>query len=571
MRLYSFRIQNFKSIRDSGDIKVSEADNVTILAGQNEAGKSSVLEALKFFEDGEFSELYRYDDTHPRVEVTYKLDDAEIKEVERIAGSELAKHVKVKNFKFVRGTLEGDDFGDLKYMYASAPKEMIDKIIEAQKGLEDEQKFKIGLFFDMRPEFIFYGSFSEDTLPSEVKKSQLSAVRAVADFEKVFNVDFSALLEVKNASQRKHKLNRLNERASDNLNTYWMQSIDGEQATYQFEIDLNIQEPTPANPALESSVTFMISQDSVNPPLYFEQKSKGFRWFSNFNLRLRAHQSVDADLSKFILLIDEPGEGLHEIAQQNAKAVLNELAGNGNQIIFSTHQAQMLREDDREIKLSRIKLITKTPEKGTEVQNITQRISQASFKDAMSPVRTAMGLVSVDATAFIQGKVQVVVEGVTDYYWYKAMFTLVGHSGNVTFIPSTGADQVPNIFAILYGWGVNPKALVDDDVQGTTAYNKIRTKILPTMDDSQLAKVISKNAGFKGVEDTLSKDEFRAFATSVVTIDDARSNHENAGSSKELLGRTLLDAVEAGDITVSSLSDETIEKINRLVEFVESA
>ena len=54
MRLYSFRIQNFKSIRDTGEIKVSSEDNVTILAGQNEAGKSSVLEALDFFETGEF-------------------------------------------------------------------------------------------------------------------------------------------------------------------------------------------------------------------------------------------------------------------------------------------------------------------------------------------------------------------------------------------------------------------------------------------------------------------------------------------------------------------------------------
>lgn len=45
MRLFSFRVVNFKSIIDSGDCKLSDLDNILILAGQNESGKSSVLEA----------------------------------------------------------------------------------------------------------------------------------------------------------------------------------------------------------------------------------------------------------------------------------------------------------------------------------------------------------------------------------------------------------------------------------------------------------------------------------------------------------------------------------------------
>ena len=44
MRLYSFRVQNFKSIIDTGEVKLPLDDNVTILAGQNESGKSSILD-----------------------------------------------------------------------------------------------------------------------------------------------------------------------------------------------------------------------------------------------------------------------------------------------------------------------------------------------------------------------------------------------------------------------------------------------------------------------------------------------------------------------------------------------
>jgi len=268
-------------------------------------------------------------------------------------------------------------------------------------------------------------------------------------------------------------------------------------------------------------------------------------------------------------LIDEPGEGLHEVAQQNAKAVLNELAGNSTQVIFSTHQAQMLREEDNEVKLSRIKLVTKTPEKGTELQNVTQRITQAGFMDAMSPVRTAMGLVSIDATSLVSSKVQVVVEGVTDYYYYKALFKLLGKQDLTVFIPSTGAGDVPKIFTILYGWGLNPKALVDDDSAGTAAYNKIRTKVLPAMGNDEITKILTKNTGCAGVEDMLETSEFREFAKDIVAIDARKSNHHNAGSSKELIGRNFLDLVDSGKFTSDMLSEQTKSKVQTLIDFVE--
>lgn len=47
MNLKSFRIINFRSIVDTGWIPFSP-DGVTVLVGQNESGKSSILEALHF-------------------------------------------------------------------------------------------------------------------------------------------------------------------------------------------------------------------------------------------------------------------------------------------------------------------------------------------------------------------------------------------------------------------------------------------------------------------------------------------------------------------------------------------
>jgi AAA15 family ATPase/GTPase len=47
MRLIAFRIRNFRSIVDTEWQNLSP-DNITCLIGQNESGKTSVLEALGF-------------------------------------------------------------------------------------------------------------------------------------------------------------------------------------------------------------------------------------------------------------------------------------------------------------------------------------------------------------------------------------------------------------------------------------------------------------------------------------------------------------------------------------------
>ncbi len=55
MQLVSFRIQNFRSIVDTGWHALAH-DNITSLIGQNESGKTSILEALMAFHDGSLIE-----------------------------------------------------------------------------------------------------------------------------------------------------------------------------------------------------------------------------------------------------------------------------------------------------------------------------------------------------------------------------------------------------------------------------------------------------------------------------------------------------------------------------------
>lgn len=75
MRLTAFRIRNFRSITDTGWQSLSP-DNITCLIGQNESGKTSILEALKVFYTGVISEdVLRSDLSLPEVSCRFSIPE----------------------------------------------------------------------------------------------------------------------------------------------------------------------------------------------------------------------------------------------------------------------------------------------------------------------------------------------------------------------------------------------------------------------------------------------------------------------------------------------------------------
>ena len=67
MRLNGFSIENFRSIQKSGWCEIS-VEEVAVLVGQNEAGKSSILEALMAFQTQDLDQNdLRSDGSFPKV------------------------------------------------------------------------------------------------------------------------------------------------------------------------------------------------------------------------------------------------------------------------------------------------------------------------------------------------------------------------------------------------------------------------------------------------------------------------------------------------------------------------
>jgi energy-coupling factor transporter ATP-binding protein EcfA2 len=89
MKLIAFRIRNFRSIVDTGWQSLSP-DNITCLIGQNESGKTSILESLKVFYTGIISEdILRSDLSLPEVSCRFSIPSKWLLQVTENPGTEL--------------------------------------------------------------------------------------------------------------------------------------------------------------------------------------------------------------------------------------------------------------------------------------------------------------------------------------------------------------------------------------------------------------------------------------------------------------------------------------------------
>ncbi len=96
MKLNAFRIKNYRSIIDTGWTRLAP-DNITTLIGQNESGKTSILEGLNSFFHGKiYDDILRSDLTFPETSCSFILSPEEVERIqdENSFHPRVAEHMK---------------------------------------------------------------------------------------------------------------------------------------------------------------------------------------------------------------------------------------------------------------------------------------------------------------------------------------------------------------------------------------------------------------------------------------------------------------------------------------------
>ena len=237
------------------------------------------------------------------------------------------------------------------------------------------------------------------------------------------------------------------------------------------------------------------------------------------------------------------------------------MGAKGAQVGYTTHHPNLIGTEGKEF--ARICIVSNTKGLGTKVETVAKFASRADVgaTDTLSPLITAMGIHSVNSLISADRK-NVLVEGVTDHYYFSAFRKLLNKSDKLFFIPACGVNNVPSLASVLIGWGFNFKAVLDQDPRsGRKAYSLLKKEFYENK-DALAHKHIFKLPGCNGVEDLLTPQDFYQFVLArPIPAIIPNINSKLASGRKEALARIFMEKVENSQVTLSSASKRKIEEV----------
>lgn len=606
MGLQSFRITNFRSIVDSGWVDLAR-DGVTVLVGQNESGKTSVLQALScaLGISPVTSDDRRVNASDPVIylRVHANFGDIDESELQKYAAHQV---IALKDYlEAVDGVVElvcrrtgkqatsltdlevslSDETGYAEALRVAEDREAAERIglnVGVQQGLQKttvddddddddddneatrleglDSEVAAGLIHSTLP---LATLFSAETglLPNTVdvdEKGKPVGPGAVAasNFLSIAEIDLPALVRG-DGRYRQNVLNRANRRLSDDFASFWSQVIGAaSRLTLQcgFEYYSSAFPEKAGKPYLE----FWISDG--NTQLYPKQRSQGVRWFVSFYLQLRASEKSKHSR---IFLLDEPGANLHDKAQEDVLRLVDQLRKE-IPIVYSTHSPKMIEYE----KLYRIRAVQRdgAQEDSPTILIDAQHLGAAS-SDTLSPLLAAMGS-DMSQQAVVKRNRNVLLEEISGYYYLKAFWKLLDRKEEAHFIAATGVNKIPQLSNMFLGWGLDFIVAVDDDKQGREVFNQLKKDLCGDKDDLAAARLL-KFRECTCIEEVFSATDFKRHVLRAPQAPVGGSNAEymkTAKLSKPITALEFLLEVEKGTIVASKMEESTLGRMRTITD-----
>lgn len=590
LKLIAYRITNFRSIIDSNWISAS-SDAITVFVGQNESGKTSVLQALHLaLNRGDITE----DDliTGRKNPIVYLdlLTDFQEADNEDLQKFNLAHVNRFKNFltnnnniarikcewhlesdngvsTFTMRTTLANEVEYLKNRDTSLSEIVLASVVElASTTLENnavstplEASDAAELIFAPLPGSVFFNAES-GLLPSTVEiddtgKPTGKGALAAKNFLTIADVDLPSL--IKGTSRyRETILSKANTNISNEFLKFWTQTI-GEKSKISLECDIKHYDSSVAEKVGKPYLEFWISNGTTK--LYPRQRSLGVRWFISFYLQLTATQKKGRQ--RFFIL-DEPGANLHAKAQADVLRLINKLCPDLT-IIYSTHSPQMIEYE----KLHRVRAVQrKNNIEDSPTVVIDGYLLGSASSDTLSPILAAMGT-DMSKQSVIQKYRNVLLEEISGYYYLKAFWLLTNCTEIVHFIAASGVNKLPSMVNMFLGWGLDFVVAVDDDKQGRDVYKQLKRDLFLDQDNLS-SKCLLKIPGCTSIEEAFSTVDFAKY---VLKKSDAQITEGNAEFlkrnqiSKPVTALQFLLTVESKEISLEMLEQATQDKIKKIV------
>ncbi|MDR0645537.1 MAG: AAA family ATPase [Elusimicrobiota bacterium] len=559
MKLKEVTIHKYKSFES--EQKFDLENDITILVGMNESGKTSALEAIaktRYFQD---DESFKFNATHdyPRKEkkqmgkigenpraitCIYEIDNDLLQSIEKEMGKGILKSTtfsvttKYDNGRNISISVDANKFIEFKTKELNIASEtIIEKLLKVKKktDLEAVQKeykdetYIIALkslvkYFENTsewkndpigeyiyrvlvapkiPKFLYYDEYY--SLPSRISIEKLNSksledneYKTAKAFFELADINTDDIVQATSFEDFIAELEATQFIISEELFKYWHTN---KNLKIIFRIDKKEETDRYNNTRIvEHILDIRVDNKGITLPL--KNRSKGFNWFFSFLVWFKKIQ--EDQNSNYILLLDEPGLNLHASAQADLLRFLEDLSQN-YQIVYTTHSPFMISSD----KLQRVRTILETDKGSIISDSIQEKDPKTLF-----PLQAALGY-DIAQNLFISKK-NLLVEGVSDLIYLQYMSAILESAGkiglqhDITIVPAGGLDKVATFISLLRSNDLQIVCLLDSfpDPKGKAKLDNMIAQKIINQKNIRFFNELLENKKRADVEDLFTKSDY---------------------------------------------------------------
>lgn len=509
MKFTEFKIKNFKGIENiTINLDKSPNANIYTLVGLNESGKTTILEAINFFNPRDkglsalelpgatikdFNSLIpisRRDNFNDEItiEVTLKLDKDDLKKineftenntpfrnVSQVNSLKYYNNYKFKDSKFTNLDSRWSGFRGL----LKTKKQK--KYIDITDKLHSNANIKLARFcHGLIPSILFFPNFLFD-FPSKIfletkaeptpkEKYYTELIQDILNsLENNTNIETHLIDRIKSGDAHDKKtldrlLQLMERKVTEVVFEAWNKMLKREIKDTKIAINYNTD--AEGLPFLEFDIE---AQDGI---YNINERSLGFRWFFTFLLFTHFRPFRKDGPKNIIFLFDEPASNLHSSAQKQLLKSFEKL-GHDIKIIYTTHSHHLINpnwlESTYVVKNEGIEL--EAPESNSPKKT---NILIEPYRDFVMrhPHNTAYFQPILDVLDYSPSNLEnvpncVFLEGKNDYYTLTYFNEVIfNNKYELNLAPSTGSGNLDTLISLYVGWGKEFLILLDSDKAG---------------------------------------------------------------------------------------------------------
>lgn len=589
--LKAIHIKNYKSIKDSW--KITFDTNIFVLAGQNESGKSAILEALKAYEDNDFLletlnfEEEQIGNTIQSISCTYKVESGFIDSLCNKVKEDFSISLEINEFidieklrKLTEYTITKTYDHMNKQLVLSLDKNFVSIIKSAIKERKNEnetlpkeekvqyininaeiEKFTLSVF-SISPIIILFNDFS-DLLPDKIlvsdlqnKKQGVKGYNAVKNLEAIMATDFVSIANSSTVAKKNSSISKKVNELSITFQKDWKQKIYWNN---EVKIIIHIENENVNNQAIPTIYFYVQTKDDV--PLEPRKRSKGMIRFLSAWLELKAREEEDL----LIILYDEPWLYLHIKAHEDILGVFQTLVNKGHQIIYSTHSPSLINLD----KLNNIGLVINSENNWTTVEWLTtSKIDNTNKQDALQPIAEAMGLEPLKDFSILSKK-NVLLEGLSDFWYFQAMTKLLNIESDYRFVPWIGikGNHIFHLISFCIWYGLKWLLLMDNGQNPQNTKEELGELLFNS--DMHTTEEKIHLLPFSEIENMFSNKDLTLVDDKIKESDTREPIIIIWRKRKIIFAKSFFQKVEEGIITKDKLSESTVSNFENAFKWIE--